>query len=378
VYCFANKTRKGQYRANYLSFSTPELWTPVLLSAKIAIIARCNLDHLQELRGVRSMFASPKSLLAASVVLLAGLPGFAAEETSSVAPMPRQIAVVKCPGITSVLFTADEEQALPLTVVGSLACGESVAVLSDSEGYTVHIRTSDGKEGFVARMYLAENSAVTPVVKPQPSVAIPVNGVVRWQSAAPGCDEFLSHGRRVESITANGVTVQVSLQDTGWKYRVNVAISNHSDAALRVVPGIITLDELRPKLRTLLATDSQKIAHSPTHQVLWTLSNAAPSPSTSAFRVLHNDSHQDANRPAPTPDYMSPHMTLASDHPSGFTRTESIDVESIILRPVTLSAGQTTAGVLWFDRDAGARELSLRVPTGDMVFDFSFSFRQKK
>jgi len=37
----------------------------------------------------------------------------------------------------------------------------------------------------------------------------------RWNAGAPGCDQFLSQGRLVESLTANGITVQVSLQDTG-------------------------------------------------------------------------------------------------------------------------------------------------------------------
>jgi hypothetical protein len=31
---------------------------------------------------------------------------------------------------------------------------------------------------------------------------------------------------------------------------------------------------------------------------------------------------------------------------------------------------------MWFERDANARELSLRVPVGDLVFDFPLSFEQ--
>jgi len=33
---------------------------------------------------------------------------------------------------------------------------------------------------------------------------------------------------------------------------------------------------------------------------------------------------------------------------------------------------------MWFTRDTSARELSLRVPAGDLVFDFPLSFEQKK
>ena len=71
-------------------------------------------------------------------------------------------------------------------------------------------------------------------------------------------------------------------------------------------------------------------------------------------------------------------MTLASARPAAFARDESIDVQAIALKSTSLPAGQNTAGVMWFNRDPSARELSLRVPVGDMVFDFAFSFEDKK
>jgi hypothetical protein len=323
------------------------------------------------------MFSSSKQLLVASAMLFAALPAAAAEETNAVSLATSAKAIVKCPGLTSVPMTADAEQTLPLRLVGTLACGSSVAILSDSEGYTAQVRSTDGKEGFVAMMYLANaadsTAAATPV---RPAVAIPVNGVVRWRASAPGCDEFLSHGRHVESITANGITVQVSLQDTGWKYRANVAVSNQTGSAIDVQPGIITLDELQPLLRSLPATDANKIARTSTHQVLWTAADAIPSPSavlssaTSADRLAH--------RSAPTADYMNPHMTLASARPVAFERTQSVNVEAIALKPVALASQKNTAGIMWFARDERAQELSLRVPVGDVVFDFAFAFEDKK
>jgi hypothetical protein len=326
------------------------------------------------------MLASPKYLILGATLVLAALPAIAAEETPNVAPMSAPTAVVKCPGVTSIPFTADAEQALPLRIVGDLSCGETVAVLSDREGYTAEIRTKDGQEGYVARMYLT-NERPTPATaqKPQPSSASPVNGVVRWFAGAPGCDEFLSHGRHVESITANGITVQVSLQDSGWKYRANVAVSNQSAGKVEVMPGIITLDELMPNLRALLVNSPEKLAHTPTHQVYWTLTNAVPPPSAVAnYSPAATEQNRLANRTSSTPDYLNPHLALASDHHLAFERTESPDVESVSLKPTSLPAGQITAGVMWFDRDSNAREFSLRVPVGDMVYDFAFSLEQKK
>ncbi len=323
------------------------------------------------------MLAPSKHLVLGSALLLAALPALAAEETPNVAPpmAAAPTAVVKCPGVTSIPFTSDAEQALPLRIVGSLACGDTIAILSDREGYTDQIRTKDGQEGYVARMYLATDSG-TPAVapKPQPSSANPVNGVVRWSAGAPGCDEFISHGRHVESITASGITVQVSLQDSGWKYRANVAISNQSGQKVEVLPGIVTLDELMPNLRALLATSPEKLAHSPTHQVFWTLADAVPSPSA----VANHSADRLANRTSAVPDYLNPHLALTSTHHVAFERSESIDVQSIALKPTSVPSGQLTAGVMWFDRDSNAHDLSLRVPVGDMVFDFAFSLEQKK
>ena len=324
------------------------------------------------------MLASPKHLVITSALLLAGLPLLAAEKMPRIAPVAAPTAVVKCPGLKSVPFTADQEQALPMRVVGALSCGETVAVLADNEGYTALIRTRAGEEGYVARMYLA-TEVDGPAEKTEASVATPESGVVRWEAGAPGCDEFMSHGRYVESITANGITVQVSLQDSGWKYRVNVAVSNQRGDSVEVLPGIVSLDELEPRLRPLLPTGPAKVAHATTHQALWTAADTVPSPSAVAPRVAGVSLDQRlAYRTSSTPDYLNPDLALSSARPVIFARSEPIDVEAITLKTVSLGSGQKTAGVLWFERDGDARELSLRVPVGGMVLDFAFSPEQKK
>ena len=327
-----------------------------------------------------------KKVLMASALLLFSIPAFAADEASSpsVAPAALPSAIVKCPGLSNIPMTADAEQTLPLQVVSKLRCGERVSVLGDTEGYTAHVRTADGKDGYVAVMYLAETQALAPAAAVVPVVrhvlaATPANGVVRWEGGTPGCDEFVSRGRHVESITANGITVQVSVQDTGWKYRANIAVSNASSANVDITPGIITLDELQPRLRMLPATDTKVIARTATHQVLWTLANAVPSPSAASAQLRQaSESQALDDGVAATPDYLNPHMTLASARPSAFERTETLDVNAIALKYASVAPEQNAAGVMWFARDAGARELSLRVPVGDIVYDFAFAFDQKK
>jgi hypothetical protein len=276
-------------------------------------------------------------------------------------------------------MTADAEQALPLRLVATLTCGGDVAVLSDDEGYTARVRTSDGKEGYVARMYLfMGKSSANSGAPAHPLVATAVNGVARWNAGTPGCDQFLSQGRLVESLTANGITVQVSLQDTGWKLRASIAISNQTGANLAVLPSLITLDELQPNLRLLPAQNPSRIAHAVNHQSLWTIASAEPSPSAVVLRESGSASPQNlAYRSNAAPDYLSQRLVLASAKNSA-AREDSGDPLALALKAGSLAPQQKAAGVIWFARDANARELSLRVPVGDLVFDFPLSFEAHK
>jgi hypothetical protein len=275
-------------------------------------------------------------------------------------------------------MTSDAEQVLPLRLIVTLACGESVLVLSDTQGYTAHIRTADDLDGYVALRYLAIGERPAAPEQHAPS-ATPVNGVVRWHAGAPGCDAFMLQGHPVESIAANGITVQASLQDTGWKYSASIAISNQGSDTVEVIPGLVTLDELQPNPKTLTASEPEKLAHNRTHQVLWSMADAQPSPSAMELHAGNSGALSALSyRSNPAPDYLSPHLVPGSARPGAFGRSESVDVLRIALKNVSLPTGQITAGVMWFNRDSSARELSLRVPAGDLVFDFPLSFEPKK
>jgi hypothetical protein len=323
-----------------------------------------------------SKFTFAKSIFAGAALLCAGLPALAANEATSspaVATVPR--ASINCPGITSVPMTADAEQSLPMRLVANVGCNETVAILADNEGYTAHIRRSDGKEGYIARMYLNMDGSATsgPVDQPAAS-ASPVNNVVRWQASAPGCDQFAAKGYTVESATANGITVQVSLQDSGWKLRATIAISNQAGETIEVLPALITLDELQPSLKSLLAQDPAKLSHVVNHQLLLTQANAQPPASAHFSEVrLSNASYR-----ASTPNYFTERSvpTATSNHDE--VAAAGTDLSTLALKHSKLVAGQKATGVIWFQRDANARELSLRVPVGDLVFDFPLSFNQKK
>ena len=130
---------------------------------------------------------------------------------------------ILCRDGSKVDMTVDAEQALPLQVVAQLDCGQPVSLLSSSEGYTVKLHTADGKTGYVAWMNVAKGEMIAPTRSVRQPAVIK-DGKVKWLAGTEGSKRLYSEGLMVESLTVNGVTVQVSLQDTGWKLLANIAV----------------------------------------------------------------------------------------------------------------------------------------------------------
>jgi len=286
------------------------------------------------------------------------LPSWAAENSGSsgtAAPGALRGTVI-CRGVQNVPVTADPEQALPMQLVTHLNCGDEVAVLSDSGGYTVNVRTADGQDGYVAHMYLSEHPANSAKDR-RASEAVVDNGIARWQSGASGSDQFFSGGSVVESLTANGITVQVSLQDTDWKLRANVAIANEGAEPVHFNPAGFTLDELKPRLRTLAYQNPKELAKALTHQVYWTnVSATAP-----ASAVYMNAVYKTSATVSVTPNYLA---DIAQQ------------VQSTVLQAATVAPKEKASGVVWFERDKNLQQLNLRIFVGDQIFEFPLSFPQ--
>jgi hypothetical protein len=290
--------------------------------------------------------------------LAATLPTWAAENSgASVAAAPGALrGTVICRGLKNVPVTADAEQALPMQLVARLNCGDEVAVLSDSEGYTVNIRTGDGKYGYVARMYLSEGSANVP--KDRAAEAVVDSGIARWQSGAPGSAQFLSDGSLVESLRANGITVQVSLQDTGWKLRASVAIANDSDTPVHFDPAGFTLDELQPRLRALAYQNPRQLAKALTHQVYWTNASATAPMSATFMDAAYKTS-----------------VTVPATR--NYLEEAAQQVQTTVLQSGTVAPTGKSSGVVWFERDKNPQQLNLRIFVGDQIFEFPLSFPQR-
>jgi hypothetical protein len=314
-------------------------------------------------------------------------PGLLAQsETNPTAPPSPSITMrISCPGVRSVPLTADPEQALPLQIVANLKCGEDVTVLSDPGGYTVNVLAADGATGYVAGMFLKKS----PRARVVGNAAILKNGVARWTDGAAGCDRFMAMDNSlVESITLDGITVQASLRDTGWKFRTTVAIVNNGSAPIDIDPSKFILDSLGPHGKPLFYQDPAILAKNMTHQSLWTEADAAPvGVQTHAEapkehpETLNLDYRSPAPLGLPAPNYLVQHEVAETNAIRAQGQHTLVNysqqIKSLALKPGTISPNDKAAGAVWFERDKNAQQLILRVPVSDVVFEFPLSFKEK-
>jgi hypothetical protein len=262
---------------------------------------------------------------------------------------------VKCHGLNSVPLTADALQALPLHLVTNLTCDQGLTVISDPDGYTVNVRTADGKTGYIAGMYLMKAPPPKPAPKVETVSASTNNGVARWRPGAKGCDEFTKNGVPVESLTANDVTVQVSLTDTGSKLRADVAVGNFGNLHVYVNPVGITLESKGAHARSLSYRDPAQLAKE----------------STTGKAVNADYLYEDyspvfasatAGQRNPVEDLSRPKAQQSASVPDQFS--------AAALKKGTLSPEGRTWGAVWFDRDENSNQFVLRVPVDNQIFEF--------
>jgi hypothetical protein len=280
---------------------------------------------------------------------------------------------ILCRGTSKVPMTADPEQALPFKLVADLDCGQAVSWVAGREGYTVNVRTADGKSGYVAWMNVAKGDVLAPA-KSVRQPAVIKDGKVRWLAGTEGSQRFYSEGLEAESLTVNGVTVQVSLQDTGWKLLANVAVANGGLQAVSVVPSQITLENLGKVKKSLPYQQPKKLRTAVNHQILWTEANAGPSASGYLLDAGYRTSDSDGlNR---TQNYLAQHQADVERRAEEFNPHSEIN--TVALKDAAILPSGHISGSTWFERDAKLQEMILRVPVGDLIYEFPLSFNDNK
>jgi hypothetical protein len=336
---------------------------------------------------VRKVIATNFALL--SIVASSLVPESRAQTDAPAAtPLPAVPSwKINCPGVRSVPMTADAEQSLPLQVIATLKCGEDITVLANDEGYTVKIQTANGVVGYVAAIYVKKVSAAKrPATIESANIE---NGVARWQDGARGCDRFVSNGVLVESLTVHGITVQVSLHDTGWKLRANVAIANGGSQPLHIEPSQFILDDVGVHGKPLFYQDPEQLAKNLTHQVLWTEAVAEPSAvspraaSSGELVTATNVGYKSSFTPSVSaPNYIIQQQYAEEDAVRQQGRqtlnNTARQIRALALKPATIEPNGKVSGAVWFERGRNLEQLMLRIPIENETLEFPLSFKQQK
>jgi hypothetical protein len=134
-----------------------------------------------------------------------------------------------------------------------------------------------------------------------------------------------------------------------------VAIANDGAAPVHFNPAGFTLDELKPRLRTLAYQNPRELAKALTHQVYWTNASAT-APASAVYR---NAVYKTSAAVPVTPNYMG-EITQ--------------QVQSNILQAQNVATKEKVSGVVWFERDKNSQQLNLRIFVDDQIFEFPLSF----
>ena len=179
---------------------------------------------------------------------------------------------------------------------------------------------------------------------------------------------YYYNGETIEQLTVRGVTVTISLNDTGKFNQVAVFVSNSSSDAVNVLPSSFTLHQTSPKEADLVLMSEPEIQRIAGKHALWThVASGVTSSVTYMKEKMSGEEGQTSQ--AVVQDYDAQARWLAHVDELG-KRGQTGTLARSYLRGTTLFPGARLSGVLWFGRadvfDAGTVKATL----GSRVYSF--------
>jgi hypothetical protein len=180
--------------------------------------------------------------------------------------------------------------------------------------------------------------------------------------------------------------VQVSLHDSGWKLRANVAIANGGAGTIHIQPSQFILDEVGANGRPLFYQDPEQLAKNVTHEALWTETTAGPaqiSSSQSGQVSATNARYKSSFIPSVSaPNYLIQQQYAEDDavrkQGKKMLFNTAQQIRALALKSVTVDPNAKASGAVWFERGKNSQQLVLRIPIEDQTLEFPFSFKQQK
>lgn len=209
-----------------------------------------------------------------------------------------------------------------------------------------------------------------------------------------GCTHQFVNGHKIKILSADGITVSVSMLDTGKYFRADVGVLNTSSASLDVLPMNFSLEETAPKDKMLAYVDVGKIIRSAQTRMAWANALSAAgagmqrqqttteTTSNGTVNVYGSDGtnangtyNGTSTSTTSSPDYAAQaRADEAIRERNAVLAMQSGQLSSAALRSNTLSPGQSIGGFVFFQRKGKGTSLLLSMPVGDKVFKFPFAF----
>lgn len=181
---------------------------------------------------------------------------------------------------------------------------------------------------------------------------------------------YYYNGETIEQLTLRGVTVTISLNDTGKFNQLGIFVSNSSSDAVNVLPSSFTLRQTSPTDVDLALKSESEIQRIAGKHALWT--HVASGVTTSVNYMKERMAGEDGqSSEATVQDYDSQAHWLARVDDLG-KRGDTKTLVRSYLRSTTVFPGSKLSGVLWFDRADGFASGTVKVALGPRVYAFPF------
>ena len=194
--------------------------------------------------------------------------------------------------------------------------------------------------------------------------------ISQFAAAQNSLHVYYYNGETIEQASVRGVSVSITLKDTGKLNQVAAYVDNTSSDAVNVIPSNFVLHQTAPKDEDLAVKSEQEVQRIAGRRALWgqVVNGVGTGVSRAKDKMTGKESVPAANVP---PDYEAQARWLAHVDELG-QKGEIVTLAHAYLRGSTVFPGSKYAGVLWFDRDEAFASAVVRVILGSRSYEFPF------
>src|SRR5262245_28560333 len=236
---------------------------------------------------------------------------------------------------------------------------------------------------------------LTDVCSPQ------TNSPIRWQAGAPNTDQITVNGKTVKTLTIDGLTLSLSLNEESLgsdviyydKFVVYLYALNLSERRVEVSPDMVTVEAVKPKAKPL---KRETAAHLAISVQQWAAVAGAVGQFGASMQTTQSTTTGAVTGTGSGPGGMvtysgtgtatttSPDMEArrrANDQAvilNGSASRAGADLQRVELKANTLLPNWETGGMLIFDREKKCEEAIVRVSVDGKIIEFPFTWQKKK